>query len=853
MKLSLQFKAFFALGTALSMTVPGGTFANAQGILIPDSPRIGRPHPIPVPPERYQTFYVKSMKVNTVINDAVAETTVEQTFVNSSPVAQEGTYLYPLPEGATPSAFTMTVGDKTMEPRVLSHEEAHSIYEGYVRRLRDPALLEYVGRNLIKVSVYPIPAHGERIIRMRYTEILKPQGDVRKYSYPLSTSRFGSRPVGNITVNIKLNTNSPIKNVFSPTHELSIRKPDEKTATASYEGANEVSDRDLSLFYSTSADDVGLSLLTYKSGERDGYFMLLAAPRVTIPKAKILPKHIVFCLDRTGSMTGKKIEQARKSLLYCLDNLNAEDRFDVITFNEAPDVLTPALVPANRENVAKAKRFVENIEANGGTNIDDALKASLALFKEHEGKENMIVFITDGLPTVGETNINTILQHVKEVNGDKLSADLRSGVKLASISKDAGKHIRLFCFGLGYDVNVPFLDRLADMGKGESDFVKPQEDTEPRVTAFYNKVTSPILANVKLAFDGADVYDVYPKYLPDLFKGSQMVITGRFRGNGRGAVTLSGVSHGANEDFRLNTAFGAGDGSNTFLPRIWATRKLGFLIDQIRLSDNPAGNKEVIDEIVRLSKEYGVITEYTSFLVDENEQVALGLNRGSKNEPIDFLESSNNTHVRNEIARRATQYGVSGAGVTDQSGRAKDLKSTSQTYSRYQSANGSVAPGGPASDSYSKLNTLAKPRGNFGGGAADKTGSSYGGRSGDARGTSRKYTVRKKQSSGNSALHGSETDERDQVSLQVVSDKTFFRQADNVWQDQTYDSKKQKLIKIQAFSDAHFALLKAIPSLGAYSSVGDELLVVVNHIALQIGKNGEEKLSERRVREIAGK
>ena len=853
-----KFNGFFLGAAALTMICLIPSIAYCQGILLPDRPIIWPPRPIPLP---IQPFYVKNMRVNTVINDAVAETTVEQTFVNSAPIAQEGTYLFPLPEGATPSAFSMTVGDKTMEPKILTHDEAHSIYEGYVRRYKDPALLEYVGRSLVKISVYPIPPMGERVIRMRYTEILKPQGDVRKYAYPLSTSRFGSKPVGSILVNIKLNTTSPIKNVYSPTHELSIRKPDERTATASYEGVNDVSDRDLTLFYSTGADDIGMSLLTYKSGERDGYFMMLAAPRVTIPKDKILPKHIVFVLDRTGSMQGKKIEQARKSLLYCLDNLNPEDRFDVIAFNEAPDILTQKLVPATRENINKAKKFIENVEANGGTNIDDALRASLALFKDIDGKENMIVFITDGLPTVGETNINTILQHVKETNGDKVSEETSSGVKLASanLRKDA-KHVRLFCFGLGYDVNVPFLDRLSDLGKGESDFVKPEEDTEPRITAFYNKVTSPILANVKLAFEGADVYDVYPKYLPDMFKGSQLVITGRFRGNGRGSVRLSGLTHGADKAFGLNAAFGEGDGSNTFLPRIWATRKLGFLIDQIRLSDNPAGNHEVIDEIVRLSKEYGIITEYTSFLVDDNQQIALGMNRQRGIDGGINLLGINSELIRKEVARRAVQFGLSGEGVTDQSNRAKDLKSNSQSYSRYQSASGSVDRNRNADPLNESLLGNVASRGNFGGAAVGGPESTlnYEGNPG-ARGGfggGRTGTLGKRRNpASKSSLSNSDKDSFDQteVRVQVVSDRTFFRQPGNLWQDQSYDSKKQKIIKIQAFSDAHFALLKALPSLGVYSSVGEEVIVRLRSFAIQIGKTGEEKLTAAQVKEIVGK
>jgi Ca-activated chloride channel family protein len=846
------------------LALSGALPVRAQGILFPEHRPILPPRPIPQP---VQPFYVKNLRVNTVINDAVAETTVEQTFVNSASIQQEGTYLYPLPEGATPSSFTMTVGDKTMEPRILTHDEARTIYEGYVRRYKDPALLEYVGRNLVKISVFPIPPQGERVIRMRYTEVLKPQGEVRKYVYPLSTSRFGARPVGTTTVSIKLMTTSAIKNVYSPTHDLSVRKTDDKTATASWEGVNDTSDRDLTLFYSTSNDDVGLSLLNYKSGDRDGYFMLLASPRVSIPKDRILPKHVVFVLDRTGSMQGKKIEQARKSLLFCLSHLHPQDRFDVITFNESPDVLMRTLVPANEENLAKARRFVENIEASGGTNIDDALKAALALFKEEEGKENMIVFLTDGLPTIGETNINTILQHFKDANIGKPTSEAtpKNGPRPAGFAgkKETGKQVRLFSFGLGYDVNVPFLDRLADLGRGESDYVKPEEDVEAKVSSFYAKVTSPILSDVKVAFDGADVYDVYPKVIPDLFKGSQLVISGRFRGEGKGTVRLTGQANGTDETFRLNTAFNASDGSNTFLPRIWAARKLGYLIDQVRLSENPEGKKEVIDEIVRLSRDYGIITEYTSFLVDEREQMALGLRDrngqlppGSPPGDILALTPDNAVRLRQEVARRAVQNGINGEKVTDQSGRAKDLKSTGQAYSRYQSANGSV-------HSYAELGTLGEKgdkgaggpgtlagRGNFGGQGGFGFGGGAGGYAGGGRPSAQKRT-----SGSSSGPAGAADDaERNAINLQAVGDRTFYRQSNNVWQDQSYDPKKQKnLVKIQAFSDAHFALLKAVPSLAAYSSVGEELIVRLNNNAIQIGRDGKERLSAAELKDLTGK
>lgn len=859
-------KPFLLPALTLAMWLAQFGMASAQGILYPTEPgRIpppgpGRPGQPIRPPIFVQPFYVKDLRVSTVINDAVAETTVSQTFVNSGSVAAEGTYLYPLPEGATPTAFSMTVGEKTMEPRVLTAEEARTTYEGYVRRYRDPALLEYVGRNLVKISVYPIPPQSERVIKMRYTEVLKPQGGMRKYAYSLSTSRFGAKPVGVATVSVKLNTTSPLKNVFSPSHDLSVRRPDDKSATASWEGVNDTSDRDLTLFYSTSADDVGLSLLTYRSGDRDGYFMLLATPRVQVPKERILPKQVVFVLDRTGSMSGKKIEQARKSLLFCLGQLRPEDKFDVITFNESPDVLTRALVPANAENLAKARHFVESTEASGGTNIDDALRASLDLVKDEPGKTKMIVFLTDGLPTVGETDINTILTHFKQKNGQVVQNESSPALKTTALKGKAAPGVspaRLFCFGLGYDVNVPFLDRLAALGSGDSDYVKPEENVEATVSAFFAKVASPILSNVKLAFDGVDVYDVYPKTLPDLFQGSQLVITGRFRGNGVGSAHLSGLASGSEANFALGAKSGEADGIANFLPRIWAGRKLGYLVDQVRLSENPAGKKEIIDEIVRLSREYGIITEYTSFLVDEQEIQRLGL-RDAAGHALNAgaigntLSADSEQKVREEVARRALQFGVSGEGVTNQSGRASDLKKSGQTYSRYQSANGSV----------NALNSAAPMAGGRGGGLAAPGNFRYGAKGdngaggpggGSFGGGGRARSNRGIGGKDAATVEDQLADAGNSITVQAVKDRTFYLQANKVWQDHSYDAKKQTLTKIQAFSAAHFALLKAEPSLAAYSSVGDEVIIRIGGNAVQIGQEGKETLTATELKTLTGK
>ncbi len=814
---ALRLWALSAFSLLFASTLPSDVMA--QGILYPSSTVHSQP------------FYVKNLRVSATITDAIAETTVTQTFVNESSSAQEGTYLFPIPEGATPSAFSMRVGDRTLEPKILNREEARGIYEEIVRRRRDPALLEYVGRGLVRISVFPIPPQGERVITMRYTETLHSANGLRRYVYPLSTSRFGSRPVGTVSVSMHLKTSAAIKNVYSPTHDLSVRKSGEHAAAASWEGSNDTSDRDLALYYSTSDEDLGLSIMSNESSGRDGYFMLLASPRVIITKAQILPKQVVFVLDRTGSMAGAKIEQARKSLLYCLDSLHKEDRFDVITFNESPDLLNHELQPATTENVAKAKRFVENIEAAGGTNIDEALHAALSLMRSETRPQKMIVFLTDGLPTVGETDTKVILKHVKELNSRHRQIALRDYPtrEAADKAEIALSPARIFCFGLGYDVNVPFLDALGTAEHGDTDFVKPEEDVEAKVSAFFAKVASPVLSNVKLAFDGADVYDVYPKEIPDLFLGSQLVVTGRFRGSGHGTVTLIGSANGKPQRFAIDTKMADGSEGGGAVPRIWAQRKIGWLIDQIRLSDLSGSNvttkNEVLDEIVRLSRQYGIITEYTSFLVDEGEQRRLGLSRVNlgktgKTDSLSALDEDNAQVYREAVIGNATRNGVQGPGATDQSSRAKDYRGANAAAPRYQSNQGSVsAYGGGGFGGAANQQTKAG-RGNFGG------------------------------LNGPSAANSTGQGSQDKVRVQALSDRTFYLQASNLWQDSVYNPKKQKITKIAAFSDAHFALIRAYPKLAEYTSVGEEVLVCINGNALQFGKSGKEKLSDSEIKSL---
>lgn len=789
--------------------------ALAQGILYPR------------PEVRIQPFFVKSVRVHTVITDSVAETTVEQSFVNDSSVEQEGTYLFPLPDGATVTSFTLRAGERVIEAKVLPKAEARAIYESIVRRRRDPALLEYIDRGLFRSSVFPIPAHGERALTLKYAEVLKTEGGMRKFMYPLTTGRFSARPIMSSSVSVRLRTTAPIKTVYSPTHDVSVRRTGDNEATASWEGTGEIPDRDFLLYFSTSADDVGLSLLTYPTGVEGGYFMLIAAPRFSVPKERILPKQVVFVLDRTGSMQANgKIEQAKNALKYCLESLNPGDRFNVLTFNESVDFLNRAPMPASRENIEKAQRFVRDVDASGGTNIDEALRAALGQLRSEAGAQKMIVFLTDGLPTVGETDVETILRHVALANnGDRVTSTSRGVLRQA-----AGVGARIFCFGVGYDVNVPFLDRLAEQNRAQADYVRPQENIESIVSSFFAKVASPVLTNLRLDFDGVDVFDMYPKTLPDLFKGGQLIIAGRYRGTAPGTIRLTGTAQGQTSSYKLANAFGDNGARSSLVSRIWATRKLGYLLDQVRLKSN----QEVIDEIVRLSKEYGIITPYTSYLADDRQDMVVrplngpvpGVTRYDLDSGLILRLGTEAKREIRELERRDERSAV-GAEAT---GRALNSQG-------YQNAN--RAPAGA--------------QGGFGGMAGGRFGA---GISGNGRGDyaldyGRADAKLKDNLASAPAEKPAYRQAQSAARVQAVAGRVFYRR-NNVWFDNNYPS-GQRVVKIQALSDAHFQLLKARPDLSKYAAVGDEVVLYLGKVSVQIGREGKDRLTDVELNDLAAR
>ncbi len=551
----------------------------------------------------YETYNVKYHRVNVEIKDQIARTTIDQVFENPGKRPIEVSYIFPIPAGASISSFSMFVGDTELKGTVLDKDEARKIYEEIVRQKKDPALLEYVGSGLIKTSVFPIPPGESRTNRMVYEEVLKRDGDLVEYVYPLNTEKFSKQNLEEVTVNVSLTSTAPIKNVFSPTHDVRVERFTDFRATATWTERGTKPDMDYKLYYSTSEHEVGASVICFRpDAGKPGYFLLLASPKAEIDESTIVPKNVICVLDRSGSMNSSgKIDQAKGALEFVVNSLNQDDRFALVSYNDSIDVMSAELKANTKENRDAALAYVEELRATGGTNIRDALLAALKLAQTGD-RPNMIIFLTDGLPTVGERNVERIAESVAKANA---------------------ANARLFVFGVGYDVNAVLLDKLSSQNHGISEYVRPKEDIEVKVSSFYAKVQNPVLTDVALDFGGLAVTDVLPTVLPDLFKGGQLVVAGRYREPMKATVTIKGTLQNKDAAFGYPLEFKAETDAtaNNFVARLWASKKIGYLIDQMRVHGR---SQELVDEIVRLSKEFGIITEYTSFLVEADEEMAPG-------------------------------------------------------------------------------------------------------------------------------------------------------------------------------------------------------------------------------------
>ncbi len=547
------------------------------------------------------------------VDGRVAEIEVSEWFVNRGRRLAEGEYLYPLPGEAVFQGFSLYQGETELRGEIMDAERARAIYEEIVRRHADPALIELAGQGLLRARIFPIQPGEERRVRLRYTQVLERAGSALQLQYAgaVRGSRPGPRPgPGPIplhapdpreqvraatvrsTFRVDVADGRRFLDPFSPTHTLDVDRRGERLTISIDE---EIQGR-LSIFLPLAGEAVGVSVATHRPVGEPGYFMLTLSPDRNAEASE--PRDVTVVLDVSGSMSGEKIEQARQALHHLLGTLSAEDRFRLIAFSSTVRVQSEGWSPSRGAAIERAREWIDDLVADGGTNIGGALAEAFRL-ESPRGRLPVVLFLTDGLPSVGE----------------------ESPERLAEIAERGAGRARVFAFGVGHDVNTLLLDRLGDAGRGDTDYVQPGENVERVISLLASKIRHPVLTDLELSSRSVRLTEIYPVRLPDVFAGEELVLFGRFEADGRSDVRVRGERSGRRVEYATEVAFPERANGNDYIPRLWASRKLGHLERQIWTEGETAG---LVEEIRQVALRYGLPSRYTSYLVEEPGLVAQG-------------------------------------------------------------------------------------------------------------------------------------------------------------------------------------------------------------------------------------
>lgn len=604
----------WAMQTAFGQRVTISTSAQIQvpvsNIIVPQTRVFVPPAGTPAGVE------VTGVKVEFEILEQVAVTTMEVSLTNSGSGRLEAQMVIPVPDRAALRGFTFQGSGSEPKAELLTKEEARRIYDEIVSKAKDPALLEFLGYNLVKSSVFPVEPRSGQKVRLVYEHLLGREGDRVDYVLP-RTESIDYRVPWRITGVIK--AKAGVSTVYSPSHEIDTRREGESVVRVRMGAEASTEPGPFRLSCLMKRGGLTASLLAYPDAKiGGGYFLLLAGAPERPAGAEPMKREVILVLDRSGSMAGEKLEQVRQAALQVIEGLEDGEAFNLIVYNESVELFAPEPVIKSAETIAVARKYIRSLRVRGGTNIHDAMQEALRM-RATKGYLPLVLFLTDGLPTVGQTSEKAIREMAEKGNPHRR---------------------RVFTFGVGVDVNTPLLDRIAVQTRAAATYVLPKEDVEVKVGQVFKRLAGPVLADVKLQAQDANgkptltrVREVMPGQMPDMFEEDQVIVFGQYVGEEPLNFELRGQYAGQERTFRFHFDLDKASTKNAFVSRLWASRKIAVLTDAIRdlgaenaFAANPAPNdprmKELVEEIVKLSKEFGILSEYTAFLALEGMNLA---------------------------------------------------------------------------------------------------------------------------------------------------------------------------------------------------------------------------------------
>ena len=554
--------------------------------------------------QTYNKMWIKTVDATVEINGQVAVTYVDQIFKNEMNNTVEAVWVFPLPEGAVVTELYYWFNGQRYKGSIRERQEAQQQYQDKIRQMLDPALLEYLGDNLYRLSIAPINAQTDVRTEITYVQLLPYEFGTIDYTFLLNAVELTPKPLNRISVNTTVETPSQIKHLYSPSHQnstaTSINQINDNKYTVTFGDENFLPEKDLKISFETIREQVDVNVLSYTPSKgdsigTDSYYAVWITPPDSIGDDKVIPRKIVFTADVSSSMEGLRIEQLKTSLLAFLDCLNPQDMFNILTFGTTVVPYQPDLVPATAEHVENAKTFVKNIGALGLTNINQAMLQSLQQSFSDECA-NMIVFITDGYPTWDVTFIPDILENINQANM---------------------LNTRIYPFGVGDDVSKQLLGQMALENGGYATYIQQDENIAKMVSNHFTRISKPILTDLDIKIAGLETWDKYPRLLSDLFWGSQVMQLGLYSNSGNFPVYLTGrigkqdIGYHSQANF-LNIP---GEG-HRFIPRLWAQSKINHLLNEIAIYGEQV---ELVNQVIELSLKYQILTPYTAFYADPDD------------------------------------------------------------------------------------------------------------------------------------------------------------------------------------------------------------------------------------------
>lgn len=588
----------------LALLIPPLDSIVAQGLLVPRCAEVRCRPGVPCRPCQPQGGIARVRSdVRVDLVSGVLRYEVSETFINNGGALGEADYIFPLPRKAAFRDLRLMINGELVSGETMGADRARAIYEEIVRSQRDPALVEWFDHGLLRARIFPVAPGERKQVVVRFDVVAERQGDALRIDYfrgteprarqwgpipaPAPARRRGdesetrTRTVS--TFRLRYAGSDALGRAYSPTHSLRESRDGSWRVFETSGGGPEVT----VLVPRAGGSRPAFTLLTHATRAQDRYVMISLSPGNA--RSVIAPRDVAFVVDVSGSMTGEKMRQAVRAGEALLRTLRPADFFRIISFSTEAESFRRESVRASAENIAAAVRYLRQLEAEGSTNIEAALDAAL---DDDDRGIPIVLFLTDGLPTVGERSLS----------------------RLAEMAADRRGRARIFTFGLGADVNVALMEELAIEGRGTAQFVRPSESVERVVSLVAQRLGAPVLTDLRLEANGVRLRQVYPRLPADVFAGQDLVILARYEGEGRANIQLTGASAQGAVRLPVTANFPARERDNAFVARLWAIRRIGYLTAERRRS---GPSSEVDDEIRTLGERFGIPTELSSYLVLE--------------------------------------------------------------------------------------------------------------------------------------------------------------------------------------------------------------------------------------------